>query len=86
MSPDASLERPGLSGVTPDALAAWLAERAVAAYRARQVADAVWKGAVATIDEVRTLPAALRADLDAAFRFDTVASPRRRCTGWPTAR
>ena len=27
MSPDAPLERPGLSGVTPDALAAWLAER-----------------------------------------------------------
>ncbi len=73
MSPDASPERPGLSGVTPDALAAWLAERTVPAYRARQVADAVWKGSVATIDEVRTLPAGLRTDLEAAFRFDTVA-------------
>ena len=73
MSPDAPPQRPGLSGVTPEALAAWLAERAVPAYRARQVADAVWKGSVATIDEIRTLPAGLRADLEAAFRFDTVA-------------
>ena len=73
MSPDAPPQRPGLSGVTPEALAAWLAERTVPAYRARQVADAVWKGSVATIDEVRTLPAGLRADLEAAFRFDTVA-------------
>src|SRR6476469_8681410 len=73
MSPDAPPQRPGLSGVTPEALAAWLAERTVPAYRARQVADAVWKGSVATIDEIRTLPATLRADLEAAFRFDTVA-------------
>jgi 23S rRNA (adenine2503-C2)-methyltransferase len=73
MSPDAPPQRPGLSGVTPEALAAWLAERTVPAYRARQVADAVWKGSVATIDEIRTLPAGLRADLEAAFRFDTVA-------------
>src|SRR5580765_8045032 len=64
---------PGLSGLTPDALAAWLAERDVPAYRARQVADGVWGGAIGSIDEMRTLPAPLRTELEAAFRFDTVA-------------
>lgn len=66
-------ERPGLSGLAPDALAAWLAERDIPAYRARQVADGVWGGAVDSIEAMRTLPAGLRADLDGAFRFDTVA-------------
>ena len=42
-------------------------------YRARQVADGVWGGAIGSIDEMRTLPAGLRAELEAAFRFDTVA-------------
>src|SRR6187401_3166664 len=70
VSPDL---RPGLSGLTPDALAAWLAERDVPAYRARQVADGVWGGSIGSIDEMRTLPAALRAELEAAFRFDTLA-------------
>jgi 23S rRNA (adenine2503-C2)-methyltransferase len=65
--------RPGLSGLTPDALAAWLAERDVPAYRARQVADGVWSGTIGSIEEMRTLPAGLRAELEAAFRFDTVA-------------
>ena len=75
MTPD---ERPGLSGLTPEALSSWLAERGEPAYRARQVADAVWGGAVGSVDEMRTLPAALRAALDAAFRFDTVADTELR--------
>ena len=54
-------------------MAAWLAERDVPAYRARQVADGVWGGSIGSIDEMRTLPAGLRAELEAAFRFDTVA-------------
>jgi len=65
--------RPGLSGLTPDTLAAWLAERDVPAYRARQIADGVWGGSIGSIDEMRTLPAPLRTELEAAFRFDTVA-------------
>jgi 23S rRNA (adenine2503-C2)-methyltransferase len=64
--------RPGLSGVPLDALIAWLTERGQQAYRGRQVADAVWSGQVGSIAEVRTLPAGLRAELEAAFRFDTV--------------
>jgi 23S rRNA (adenine2503-C2)-methyltransferase len=64
--------RPGLSGLTPDVLAAWLAERDVPAYRARQVADGVWGSVAGSIEDLHTLPSALRAELDAAFRFDTL--------------
>jgi len=35
--------RPGISGLTPEAMAAWLVARDVPAYRARQVADGVWR-------------------------------------------
>ncbi len=65
--------RPGLSGLTPDALSAWVAARGEPAYRARQVSDAVWGGSVATSDGVLTLPAAMREALAADFTFDTVA-------------
>ncbi len=64
--------RPGLSGLLPDELQTWLADRGHPAYRGRQVADAVWRGPAATVDEILTLPAPLRGDLEAAFRFDTV--------------
>ena len=66
-------ERPGVSGLTLEALAAWLAERNLPAYRARQVADGVWGGSAGSFDEMLTLPADLRAELDGAFCFDTVA-------------
>jgi hypothetical protein len=46
-----------LSGLTPDALAAWLADRDVPAYRARQVADGVWGGAIGSINQVYDDPA-----------------------------
>ena len=65
--------RPGLSGVPTETLAAWFADRDQPAYRARQVADAVWRSPAATLDDVRTLPADLRSEIAAAFRFDTVA-------------
>jgi 23S rRNA (adenine2503-C2)-methyltransferase len=70
--------RPGMSGLTPEALTAWLTERGEPAYRARQVADAVWGGTVGSIDEIRTLPAPLRAELDTTFRFDTVTDTELR--------
>jgi 23S rRNA (adenine2503-C2)-methyltransferase len=73
-------ERPGISGVAPDALGAWLAERGQPAYRARQVLDAVWRGTAATFAEVLTLPAALRDKLDGAFRFDTAVEREIRAT------
>jgi len=70
--------RPGLSGVSSDALVAWFAERGEPAYRARQVADAVWRGDATTAADIQTLPAALREGLDEAFRFDTVADTELR--------
>ena len=71
-------DRPGLSGLTLDELSTWLADRDAPAYRAHQVADAVWGGSTGSIDEMRTLPADLRAALDGAFRFDTVADTELR--------
>jgi 23S rRNA (adenine2503-C2)-methyltransferase len=65
-------ERPGLSGVTNDALAAWFAEHGEPAYRARQVADAVWGNRHASLNDVTTLPAPVKEQLEASFRFDTV--------------
>jgi 23S rRNA (adenine2503-C2)-methyltransferase len=64
--------RPGISGVLPDDLVAWLAARDLPPYRARQIGDAVWRDEVVAFDDVRTLPAPLRDGLAAAFRFDTV--------------
>ena len=64
--------RPGLSGLSSETLAAWLDERGEPTYRLRQIDDAVWGNAVASIDEMQTLPAGLRTALDASFRFDTV--------------
>jgi 23S rRNA (adenine2503-C2)-methyltransferase len=65
--------RPGLSGLEPADLEAWFAEREEPLFRARQVADALWRGPAASAGEVRTLPVATREALDAAFRWDTVA-------------
>jgi len=65
--------RPGIAGVTPAELEAWLGERGHPAYRSRQVLDALWRGEAQTWDGVLTLPGTLRAELERAFRFDTVA-------------
>jgi 23S rRNA (adenine2503-C2)-methyltransferase len=67
-------DRPGLSGLTPDDLRAWLDARGEPAYRARQVADGVWRnGGVDDAATIPTLPAPLRTALGEAFRLDTVA-------------
>ena len=65
-------ERPGIAGIAPAELAAWFAERGEPAYRARQVTDAVWGGQATAFGDIRTLPSALRTDLEASFLFDTV--------------
>ena len=70
--------RPGLSGLAIDELAAWFAERGEPPYRARQVSDAVWGRAATSVEDIRTLPNALRAAVDAAFRFDTVGDTELR--------
>ena len=70
--------RPGLSGLTSAELASWLADRGHPAYRGRQIADAVWRGTAGSLDDVSTLPAALRDDLTGSFRFDTVGNTELR--------
>jgi 23S rRNA (adenine2503-C2)-methyltransferase len=69
-----SRSRPGISGLDPEALAAWVTAHGEPAYRARQILDAVWSGLAATPDELRTLPKALRAAVEAELRVDTIAS------------
>ena len=64
--------RPGLSGLEPGELAAWLVERGEPAFRARQIEDALWRRHAASAAEVPSIPEALRPPLDAAFRFDTL--------------
>ena len=72
--------RPGLSGVEPPALEAWLDARGEPGYRARQIADAVWHGAATSAQDIQTLPVALRDALDKSFRFDTVSDSEVRIT------
>jgi 23S rRNA (adenine2503-C2)-methyltransferase len=74
------MQKPGLSGLPVETLAAWLAERGQPGYRARQIADAVWGGTIGSIDEALALPAELRRELVEAFRFDTVADTEVRVT------
>jgi 23S rRNA (adenine2503-C2)-methyltransferase len=65
---------PGISGLTPEALATWVEAHGEPSYRARQIGDAIWKdGGVTDAAVIRTLPAALRDALAEAFRLDTVA-------------
>ncbi len=71
---------PGLSGLAPERLAAWLRDRGQPSYRARQVNDAVFGGTVAAIDGMATLPVGLRRELAAAFRFDTLIETDVRVT------
>jgi 23S rRNA (adenine2503-C2)-methyltransferase len=66
--------RPGLSGLDPDALGTWLAAGGWPAYRARQLADAIWRRHARDVTQLRALPGDLRAQLDRAFRIDTLGS------------
>ncbi|MFN8630396.1 MAG: 23S rRNA (adenine(2503)-C(2))-methyltransferase RlmN [Chloroflexota bacterium] len=72
--------RPGVSGLAPGELEAWAKERGLPGYRARQVLDAVWRGRQESFGDVRTLPGAVRDQLDEAFRFDTMAETEIRLT------
>ncbi len=65
-------ERPGIAGQTPATLEAWFHERGEPTFRSRQVLDAVWRTDIADPGAISTLPAQTRADLAAAFRWDTL--------------
>jgi 23S rRNA (adenine2503-C2)-methyltransferase len=73
-APRARDPRPGLSGLAPAELDDWLATRGEPAYRADQIRAGLWSGTAASLEEVRTLPRALRDALEAAFRFQTLVS------------
>jgi 23S rRNA (adenine2503-C2)-methyltransferase len=66
--------RPGIASLTPDQLDAWVEAQGEPSYRARQIADAVWKdGGVTDAAAIRTLPEPLRDALGRDFCLDTVA-------------
>ena len=73
-------ERPGVTGLLPEELGAWFTAHDQPAYRARQVQDAAWRGSQESFDQILTLPTALRPELDAAFRFDTMSETEVRIT------
>ncbi len=65
---------PGISGLTPEQLTAWVEAQGQPSYRARQIADAVWKdGGVTEAAAIRVLPGPLREALAHDFVLDTVA-------------
>jgi len=65
---------PGIAGLTLEELTTWVEAHGEPAYRARQIADAVWMdGGVIDPSVIRTLPQSVRDVLSDAFRFDTVA-------------
>jgi len=64
--------RPGLAGLALNEVAAWLSSRNQPAYRARQIADHLWRGSARTTGELRTLPQDLREALATDFRLDTL--------------
>jgi len=66
--------RPGASGLPLAEVRSWLDERGQPDYRARQLADHVWSGSGATGSDLRTLPVALREEIETAFRLDTLVS------------
>ena len=67
--------KPGISGLTPEELAAWVKSQGQPAYRTRQIADGIWNDGGSThAAAFRTLPVALREALAGAARLDTVAN------------
>ncbi len=64
-----SYVKPSLTGITLEELADFLRERGVASYRAKQIADWIYKKRVASFDAMSDLPNELRSEL--AAEFDT---------------
>jgi 23S rRNA (adenine2503-C2)-methyltransferase len=64
--------RPGLSGLPTGALETWVGEHGQPGYRARQIREAVWRRLALSSDEMSSLPAALRGEVERDFRVDTI--------------
>jgi 23S rRNA (adenine2503-C2)-methyltransferase len=63
---------PALTGVHPEALAAWLEDHGEPSFRSKQILDWVWKKKVGSFDDMRNLPATLRGKLAASFRLSSL--------------
>ena len=63
---------PGLSGLPEGALEAWLQAEGQPGYRARQIRDGVWRRNAGSAEDLRNLPATIRARLGESFRVDTI--------------
>jgi 23S rRNA (adenine2503-C2)-methyltransferase len=77
VSPEPTSDKPGIAGLSAEALRGWLRERGQPAYRATQVLDAVWRSGATDAAAAQTLPAALRTELAAAFEWDTLETTER---------
>ena len=66
--------RPAISEIDPRSLAAWLEARGEPAYRAAQVLAGAHRSGVKSFDDLTDLPAPLRGELTAAFRFTTIVA------------
>ncbi len=64
--------RPGISGLAPAALEAWLGERGEPAFRVRQIQAALWGGTATAATDITTLSRSLAKTVDEAFRWSTV--------------
>jgi 23S rRNA (adenine2503-C2)-methyltransferase len=60
---------PVLTGLSPDALAAWLKDAGEPSFRAGQILEWAWKKKAASFDAMTNLPAALREKLAKSFRL-----------------
>jgi 23S rRNA (adenine2503-C2)-methyltransferase len=74
--------RPEILSLDPDqlkqTLAKWFGERGEPRYRADQVFDWIYRRRAASWDAMTTLPKALRADLESAFRFPSITLEEER--------
>ncbi len=67
---------PALTGFTPEALAAWLADEGEPSFRAAQILEWVWKKKATSYEAMSNLPAPLRGKLAASFRLTALEHTR----------
>src|SRR5688572_18936521 len=74
--------RPEILSLGPDqleaTLATWLGEHGEPRYRTDQIIDWIYRRRAGSWEAMTTLPKALRADLDRAFRFPSIALEEER--------
>jgi 23S rRNA (adenine2503-C2)-methyltransferase len=70
--PGARDPRPGLSGLEPAELSAWVLAQGEPTYRAKQIGHAIWARSADSIEAVHVLPQRLRSAVATDFRADTL--------------